>query len=176
MGSKTSLGVFFALIIGLSGLGIGIFSFLRINQIATQPQQLKIGLKVYVNVSYDESDLATHIINFENKSYDYHNDFNLATDVFTVPISGDYLIIGTVTISVLQDTEILLVSIYVNNVKKAEVISHASTNHPTSATVTDILSLSAGDEVTLREFFYASNVREIQSGQEATYLTIYKLD
>ncbi len=175
MGSKTSVGLFFAIIIGLSGLGIGIFSFLRINQISTQPQQLKIGLKVYVNTSYTETDLATHIIDFENKSYDYHDDFNLVTDVFTVPISGDFLIIGTVTFSDFQDSNRLLVSIYVNNVKKSQSISHASTSGAISATVTDILSLTVGDEVTLREFFYAITNREIQGGQESTYLTIYKL-
>jgi len=53
---------------------------------------------------------------------------------------------------------------------------HASTNGRLSATVTDVLQLSAGDEITLREFFDSGGLREIDDGEESTYLTIHKID
>lgn len=45
-----------------------------------------------------------------------------------------------------------------------------------SATVTDVLQLSAGDEITLREFFDSGGLREIDGGEESTYITVYKID
>jgi len=176
MGKGSALGIFLAIILGIGGIGIGLYSLTKINQVSTQPLQTKIGASVYVNESYSESDYAIHTIHFDNESYDYNDDFDLTTDTFTTPESGNYLIIGTVTVSSFQDAEILWVTVYVNNVKKIESIAQSGDSGRLSATATDVLELNVNDTVVLKQMFEAGDFREIDGGKESTYLTIYKID
>jgi len=173
MSKAATAFAFIAFILGAGGIGLGAYAIYTINQLPLEPQE-PIGARVYLNKSYTVPDLSTRIVDFDNETYDPFDDFNLTSNNYTAPENGPYLITGSICLRMI-DTAVLRVSIYVNNSMKAESLSHASTNDYISASVTDIILLSAGDKVTLRTFFDKGGSGDYRAGQEYTFLTIHKI-
>jgi hypothetical protein len=175
---KVSIFSVLVLIVGLSGLGVGVYSLYNYQQLVSQVDTPKPLVRAFLNTSYSILDTVWVKIDFGELDYDVSNDFNIITDQFICPTSGYYLISGMVTFENMLDGEIIRVGVFSEGVFKAESIAHASTTDDLSAGFTDIVFLNAGDYVEFGAYHNGAGLRSIYGNSEGsyTYVTIAAVD
>ncbi len=179
---KVSIFSVLVLIVGLSGLGVGVYSLYNYQQLASQLynyQQL-VGqeeppnplARAFLATSYSTLDTVWVKIDFDVLDYDVSNDFNIITDQFICPTSGYYLISGMVTFDSMQDGETIRVGAFSEGVIKAESIAHASDTEDLSAGFTEIVFLNAGDYLEFVAYYTGAGSIYGDSSGKYTYFTI----
>jgi len=165
---KVSIFSILALIVGLSGLGLGVYSLYNYQQLVNQIEPQKPLARVFVAFSYSIPSTSWTTINFDVLDYDETGDFNIVTDRFICPTSGYYLISGMVTF-IMPDGETILLAAIREGVNEAGSLAHASHSDSLSTGFTDIIYLNAGDYLELRAFHTGSAPRSIFGNAEGTY-------
>ncbi len=175
---KVSIFSILALIVGLSGLGLGVYSLYNYQQLVNQVEPPRPLARAYLNFGYMFSSGSYNLVNFDVLDYDETGDFNLMTDRFICPISGYYLISGMVTFGGMQDGEAIFAAAFIEGVLKAWIIARAAHSTILSTSFTDIVYLNEGDYVELRAYHTGSGPREIFGDSQGiyTYLTIAATD
>jgi len=170
-GKKSSVFGLIGIILGAAGLGYGIFSTINLQGQIVQ-SQIHHEAKAYLNTGYFETDDFFSILELDTLSYDPGNNFNLSIYRYIAPINGTYLITGTVTFSACTDGDYYRAVIYVNGSQKAEKFLYAAGGSGISLSVTTIMSLSAGDRVSLGYYKQDGINRYLPGGENYNYLAI----
>ena len=175
---KVSIFSILALIVGLSGLGLGVYSLYNYQQLVNQVEPPRPLARAFLDFGYMISSGIYTVVNFDVLDYDETGDFNLITDRFICPTSGYYLVSGMVTFGGMQDGEAIYVVAFIEGVLKAWIIARAAHLTILSTSFTDIVYLNEGDYVELRVYHTGSSPREIFGDSEGiyTYLTIAATD
>ena len=100
---KVSIFSILALIVGLSGLGLGAYSLYNYQQLVNQVEPPRPLARAYLNFGYAMPSGSIIVVNFDVLDYDETGDFNLTTDRFICPTSGYYLVSGMVTFGSMLD-------------------------------------------------------------------------
>ncbi len=171
---KVSIFSVLVLIVGLSGLGVGVYSLYNSQLLVNQIESPKPLARAFLNTSYSILDTVWVKIDFDELDYDVSNDFNIITDQFICPTSGYYLISVMVTFEDMLDGEIIRVVAFSEGFFKAESIAHASTTDDLSTSFTNIVFLNAGDYVEFGAYHNGAGLRSIYGNSEGsyTYVTI----
>ncbi len=175
---KVSVFSVLVLIIGLSGLGLGVFSLYNYQQLVNQVEPPRPLTRAFLNIGYGISSGIYMVVNFDVLDYDETSDFNLTTDRFICPISGYYLVSGMVTFGGMQDGEAIYALAFIEGFLKSWVIARAAHSTILSASFTDIVYLNEGDYVVLQVYHTGSGSRDIFGDSVGiyTYLTIAATD
>jgi len=168
---KVSIFSVLVLIVGLSGLGLGIYLFSQLES----PKPLA---RAFLSTDYSTPNGIWFDIDFDVLEYDVSGNFNIVSDRFICPTSGYYLISGMVTFTDMHDGEIINVAAFSEGVREAGSIVHAAHETILSVGFTDIVHLTAGDYVELRAYHSGSAPRTIYGSTAGTYtyFTIAFLD
>ena len=166
---KVSIFSVLVLIVGLSGLGVGVYSLynyqLLVNQIESPKPLARAGLVT----SYSTPNGLWFKVNFDVLEYDVSGDFNIISDRFICPTSGYYLISGMATFTAMQDGETISVAVFREGVREAGSIVQAAHTNVLSVGLTDIVYLNAGDYVELQAYHTGSASRSIYGSTAGTY-------
>ena len=175
---KVSIFSILALILGLSGLGLGVYSLYNYQQLISQVEPPNPLARAFLNSGYVISSGSWMVVNFDVLDYDTTGDFNLMTDRFICPISGYYLISGMLTFSIMTDGEAIFVAAFIEDILKAWNAVRAAHSTILTTSFTDIVYLNEGDYVELRAYHTGSGPRAIFGDSEGiyTYLTITATD
>ncbi|MHA1478668.1 MAG: hypothetical protein ACTSPU_10755, partial [Promethearchaeota archaeon] len=85
---KVSIFSVLVLIVGLSGLGVGVYSLYNSQLLVNQIESPKPLARAFLNTSYSIPDTVWVKIDFDELDYNVSNDFNIITDQFICPTSG----------------------------------------------------------------------------------------
>ena len=166
---KVSIFSVLVLIVGLSGLGVGIYSLynyqLLVNQLESPNHLARAGLVT----SYSTPNGLWFKVNFDVLEYDVSGDFNIISDRFICPTSGYYLISGMATFTSMQDGETISVAAFREGVREAGSIVQAAHTNILSVGLTDIVYLNAGDYVELQAYHTGGASRTIYGSTAGTY-------
>ena len=168
---KVSIVSILALIIGLSGLGLGAYSLYQV----ISPKPLA---RAFVSSGHSVPDHNWTVVDFDVEDYDVTSDFNIVTDRFICPTSGYYLISGKVKFVTMLDGEAIVVAVFREGVSEIESSVYGSNTVSLSTNFVDVVYLNAGDYVELRVYHTGSFSRSIYGNTEGTYtyLTIEATD
>ena len=166
---KVSIFSVFVLIIGLSGLGVGVFSLYTTQQLVNRVNTPKPLARVLVSSSYLISDTAWETVNFDVVDYDKTGDFNLVTDEFTCSSSGYYLISAMLTFVLMDDGDVIFVRLVREGVYESGSSAHASQANSLSVGFTDIVYLNAGDSLELQVFQLSGGPENLLGSTAGTY-------
>ena len=171
---KVSMFSVLILIVGLSGLGVGVFSLLTSQQLVNRVNTPKPLARVLVSSNYLISNSVWETVNFNVVDYDKTDDFNIVTDEFTSSTSGYYLISAMLTFAVMNDGDAIFVRLVREGVYEAGSSAHASQSNTLSVGFTDIVYLTAGDTFEIQVFQLSSGSKNLlgTTAGTYTYLTI----
>ena len=174
---KVSIVSILALIVGLSGLGLGVYSLYNYQQLVNQVEPPRSLARASLAFSYSIPSTTWTTINFDVLDYDETGDFNIITNRFICPTSGYYLVSGMVTL-IMQDGETIQLAAFREGVYEAGSLAHASHSDGVSTGFTDIVYLNVSDYLELRAHHTGSGSRSIFGNAEGTYtyLTITAVD
>ncbi|MHA1241112.1 MAG: C1q-like domain-containing protein [Promethearchaeota archaeon] len=171
-GRKASAFGILALIIGISGLGLGSYS-LYINLTSTNhisiPEDNQPITRVYRYTDYNLTTIAWTIVDFDTIEIDLDDNFNITTNRFNCSKPGYYLISGQVSYNPYVVGEAVHVAIYKNNFNEATNVVHASNTGIISARVVDVINMTKGDMITLRVYHTTVVSETIYSGINGAY-------
>lgn len=113
-------------------------------------------------------------VELDSESYDVGGDF--ASNVFTTPVAGYYLIVGTVAIDDLDDKDVVLVKLYVDgsSVAVGNVYSPGAGN-VTRASISDVQKIAAAKEIALYCRHNQGGDQAAVGGTDDTYLSVHLL-
>jgi hypothetical protein len=161
-----------ALIIAIIALGLSGYLFY------TTTLQPKPMARVHRESSYlyYTAGFSTFKIDFNKETIDTHNAFDLTSDVFIAPESGYYVVTGTVTIIDLNDGEMGYVSLRGQGSTLIAMVTGfvSSSIGSLSLSVTDVVWLEAGYNISLWVFFSGSGTKGVTTGSGLTFFTICK--
>jgi len=166
---KVSTFSILVFILGVSGLGLGVLSLYNYQQLVIQLEQPKPLARAFLSTSYSTTNGLWFKVNFNVIEYDVSGDFNIVSDRFICPTSGNYLISGMVTFSTTQDGEIIHVAVFREGVREAGGVTHAAHASIISVGFTDIVYLTAGDYVELQTYHSGSGSDTIYGSTAGTY-------
>ena len=135
-------------------------------------------VRVYLGSSQNNiaDSTATKVL-LDTEDYDAGSDF--ASYRFTAPTTGYYLVIGSVTYNEVIAEKRYLSLVYVNNAVRLTGCIHSGTVGSPNAiivTVSDVLSLTAGDYVELfAQHQGGAATVDVLTGQDSTFLTVHLL-
>ncbi|MHA1677287.1 MAG: hypothetical protein ACTSWX_15565 [Promethearchaeota archaeon] len=186
-----------AFIIGLIGAGIGGYLFLEVKSLQNEINNLEDDIKDledYVEegleekilpkarIFYDDSTFyITHNagkrIEFTNTSYDTHNAYNFTSNTYVIPESGYYQINAQYSIHAEAGDDYVIYIVVNNNYYTYMRTSASKTLNNFGVGVNDVVNVNAGDEISIRAFFYATSfeTRYFTGGDHFTFFTIAKL-
>ena len=169
-----------SLIIALLGVGVGAFSFISMNNYINEtnsyvPPMAKV---YYDGPSYTIlSGVGPTLFNYNQKSYDTHDAFDLPSDSYTIPEPGFYQVIAQCSIYA-DDGNFFMIQLLKNNVLICSRSSTASVNTNTfGVALSDINNFIEGDSLTIKLYQWnLGNVsRNIFDGEARTFLAITKI-
>ncbi|MBY9019911.1 MAG: hypothetical protein KGD67_02555 [Candidatus Lokiarchaeota archaeon] len=169
-----------SLIVALSGGAIGVYSFISLNihTNATNSYILPKARVYYDGPTYTILSGGGNVLfNYNHKSHDTHEAFNLTSDSYTIPETGYYEVIAQYSIYA-ADGGFFNIQLYSNDIL---VSSRSSTSSAITnvfgVTLTDIINFNKGDSINVKVYQYNSGSlsRNIYSGEEYTFFAIAKL-
>ena len=175
---KVSVFSVLVLIIGLSGLGLGVYSLYNYQQLINQVEPLRPLVRVFTSTSSSIPSTTFTTVNFDVVDFDVTGDFNIVTDRFICPSSGYYLVSVMVTFTPMYDGEYILAVAYSEGVFEAGSYAQASHTNVLSTGFTDVVYLNAGDYLEVKVYHSGSTARLVygNSAGTYTYLTITAVD
>ena len=175
---KVSIFSILVLIVGLSGLGVGVYSLYNYQQLINQMESPKPLVRVFASFSSSIPSTTFTTVNFDVIDFVVTSDFNIMTDRFICPSSGYYLVSAMITFTPMYDGEYILAVAFSEGVLKAGSYAQASHTNVLSTGFTDIVYLSAGDYLEVQVYHSGSTARFVygNSAGTYTYLTITAVD
>ena len=175
---KVSIFSVLMLIVGISGLGLGVYSLYNYQQLVDQVETPKTMVRAFLETSLSIPSSTLTVVNFDAVDYDVTGDFNIATDRFICPTSGYYFISCKVHFVSMVGGEFINVGLYRDGILVAENVARASLTASLSTSFTDILYLNATDYLEVRVYHSGSFARSIYGDTEGkySYLTITATD
>jgi hypothetical protein len=158
-----------ALIVGLSGLGLGAYSLYNYQQLVNQLEAPRPLARAFLSSGYSIPSLSWTVVNFDVLDYDTTGDFNITTDRFICPTSGYYLISAMLMFTLMYDGEAIYVAAFREGVLEAGSGAHASHTNSLSVSFTDIVYLNEGDYVELLAYYTGGAPRTIYGNLAGTY-------
>lgn len=176
-----------SLIIALAGVAVGAFSFISLNNYINN-------IDAYINETneyvlpmarvYYEGPIYTitsggiyQLFNYNQKSYDTHEAFDLASDSYTIPETGYYQVIAQYSIDA-DDGYFYMIQLYSNDIL---VCSRSSTSSVITNTfgvaLADIINFTIGDSITIKVYQWNSGdvSTNIFNGERYTFFAIAKI-
>jgi len=117
------------------------------------------------------------LFNYNQKSYDTHEAFDLASDSYTIPETGYYQVIAQYSIDA-DDGYFYMIQLYSNDIL---VCSRSSTSSVITNTfgvaLADIINFTIGDSITIKVYQYNSGdvSTNIFNGERYTFFAIAKI-
>jgi len=175
---KVSIFSILTFLVGISGLGLGVYSLYNYQQLITQVEPPRPLVRVFVSASSSIPSTTYTTVNFDVIDFDVTGDFNIMTDRFISPSSGYYLISVMVTFTPMYDGEYILAAAYSEGGYEAGSYAQASHTNVLSTGFTDIVYLSIGEYLEIRVYHSGSTARFVygNSAGTYTYLTITAVD
>jgi len=175
---KVSTVSILALLLGLSGLGLGVYSLYNYQQLINQVEPLRPLVRVFTSTSSSIPSTTFTTVNFDVVDFDVTGDFNIVTDRFICPSSGYYLVSVMVTFTPMYDGEFISAVAYSEGVFEAGSYAQASHTNVLSTGFTDVVYLNAGDYLEVKVYHSGSTARLVygNSAGTYTYLTITAVD
>ncbi len=175
---KVSIFSVLVLIVGLSGLGLGVYSLYNYQQLVNQVEPPKTLVRVFLETSQSIPSSTLTVVNFDAVDYDVTGDFNITTDRFICPTSGYYFISCKVHFISMVGGEFINLGLYRDGILVAENVAHASNTASLSTSFTDILYLNAIDYLEVKVYHTGSFARSIyvDTVGKYSYLTITAVD
>jgi len=175
---KVSIVSILALLLGLSGLGLGVYSLYNYQQLINQVEPLRPLVRVFTSTSSSIPSTTFTTVNFDVVDFDVTGDFNIVTDRFICPSSGYYLVSVMVTFTPMYDGEFISAVAYSEGVFEAGSYAQASHTNVLSTGFTDVVYLNAGDYLEVKVYHSGSTARLVygNSAGTYTYLTITAVD
>jgi hypothetical protein len=171
---KVSMFSILVLIIGISGLGVGVYSLYNYQQLINQVEPPRPLVRVFSSSSSAVPVSTYDPVNFNMIDFDVTGDFNIVTDRFIAPISGYYLVSVMVTYTPMYDGEYITAAVFSEGALKAACYAQASHTSVLSASLSDIVYLNSGEYLEIRSSHSGASPRFIygDSAGAYTYLTI----
>ncbi|MBN1801572.1 MAG: hypothetical protein JW891_08715 [Candidatus Lokiarchaeota archaeon] len=146
-----------ALILAIVSAGLVFYTTLM-PKVSESPPATNARAYVLADIS-NLDEVSMHRVDFSSESYDPGNNFDLTEDSYRAPISGYYLIIGSIAFGGgIQDQDTFSAILSVNNSIAKVEYAHASIDDEwISVTVSDVVWLDAGILVRLVAFFDSSD-------------------
>lgn len=173
MGKRRNTLALVSFIIALVGVGIGIYSI-----ITTITYVLPVARVYYEGSPYViTSGGASKLIDYNQKSFDSHQAFDLTSNSYTIPEEGFYQVTAQISIDSI-DGGFFTINLYSNDNRVCFRSSTCSRNTNTFGVVlTDILMFNRGDSLTIRLYQSdpGSASRTIFDGEDFTFFAIAKI-
>jgi len=169
-----------SLIFALAGVGVGVFSFMSLNNYIneTNAYVLPKARVYYDGPTYTiTSGGGLTIFNYNQKSYDSHGAFDLLLDYYRVPETGYYQIIAQYSIYA-DDGDFFQIQLYSNNILVSfRAWSSSVTTNIFGVALTDIVNFNQGDTLSIKLYQYNSGSlpRDIFVGDVYTFFAIAKI-
>ena len=176
-----------SLIVALAGVGVGAFSFISLNIYINDMNSYIDEMNAYVLPMarvYYEGPVYTipsggiyQLFNYNQKSYDTHDAFDLASDSYTIPETGYYKVIAQYSIDA-DDGYFYIIQLYSNDIL---VCSRSSTSSIITNTfgvaLADFINCTIGDSITIKLYQWNSGdvSNNIFHGEEYTFFAIAKI-
>jgi len=171
--NRSTIIGFIGIILGASGLGLGAISIIMVQtQVSVEPDISTQKARVYLNSIQAVAGGAFDLVQFDTKTYDTANNFNILAHMYIVSTTGYYFIKGSIAADI-SSTQYVRLSIDVNAVRIVTSQGFLSRDNQTHW-ISDVLSLSEGDLISLSAYF--ENSVNIIPGENRTYLTICQLN
>jgi len=182
---KVSIFSVLVLIVGVSGLGLGVYSLYNYQQLINQVEPLinpveppKTLLRVFVNASTVIPDDIFTTVDFNAIDFDVTGDFNITTNRFICPSSGYYLVSAMITFFNMSVGEIIIAYAISEGVFKSGSYAQASHTYPLSTGFTDVVYLNVGGYLYVGVYHTGSAPRDMYGNPAGTYtyVTITAVD
>ena len=175
---KVSIVSILALLVGFSGLGLGVYSLYNYQQLINQVEPLRPLVRVFSSTSSSIPSTTYTTVDFNVIDFDVTGDFNIITDRFICPSSGYYLVSVMITFTPMYDGEFISAVAYSEGVFEAGSYAQASHTNVLSTGFTDVVYLNAGDYLEVKVYHSGSTARLVygNSAGTYTYLTITAVD
>ncbi|MHA2127978.1 MAG: hypothetical protein ACW99E_21955 [Promethearchaeota archaeon] len=159
---------------------MGVYSFISLNNYINNTDRYVLPMaRVYYDGSYYAiaSGGSEKLFNYDQKSYDTHEAFNLASDSYTIPETGFYQVIAQYSIDT-DAGEFFVISLYSNDIiMSTKAYTSGLNTNVLGVALTDILNFTTGDSLTIKVYQYNIGAlsREIFTGEEHTFFAITKI-
>lgn len=118
----------------------------------------------------------TQTMTFATKAFDTHNAYNTSTGIYTVPVSGKYLLTANIRFTAYSASDSPQVRIYKNGTKVAAGGTIAfTTSNGWFAAVSDFESCNAGDTLEFRAFQASGSSQTLDGDTTENYLCIARI-
>jgi len=168
-----------SLIIAIAGVAVGAFSFISLNNYSNSVNTyvLPMARVYYEGPTYTIASGSSGTFNYNQKNYDTHGAFNLASDSYTIPESGFYHIIAQYSIFA-SDGDFFYIQLFSNNILICSRSWGSSvTTNTFGVALSDINNFTEGDSLTIHIYIWNPSTasRNIFQGDESTFFAITKL-
>ncbi len=169
-----------SLIVAIAGVAVGASSFFSLNNYINETNAYVLPMaRVYYEgpVYTIPSGGAYLLFNYNQKSYDTHEAFDLASDSYTIPETGYYKVIAQYSIDA-DAGYFYMILLYSNNILVCSRSSTSSINTNTfGVALADIINFTIKDSITIKVYQFNSGAvsNNIFDGEEYTFFAIAKI-
>ena len=168
------------LLLALGGLGIGIYSFISMNQYinAKNAYIVPMARVYYSGVSYTIPSGVSYVtLDYNAKSFDTHEAFNLLLNAYIIPETGFYHMIAQYSIGADTDDFYQILLFKNGNLISEKAYTSSRDTSAFGVSISDVHNFTEGDSLTIRAYQYnvGSLPRTIFDGEEFTFFTIMKV-
>ena len=169
-----------SLLLALGGLGTGIYSIISMNQYINEKNAytLPMARVYYSGVSYSIPSGVSYVnLDYNSKTFDTHEAFNLLLNVYIIPETGFYHIIAQYSIGAESDDFFQILLFKNGNLISEKAYTSSRDTNAFGVSLSDMHNFTQGDSLTIKAYQYnmGSLPRTIFDGEEFTFFTIMKV-
>ena len=168
------------LLLALGGLGMGVYSFISMNQYINAKNAYIVPMaRVYYSglpVSIP-SGVGYLVLDYNSKTFDTHEAYNLLLNVYIVPETGFYHVISQYSIDAEADDFYQIFLFKNDNMISEKAYTSSINTNVLGVSLSDVHNFTQGDRITIKVYQYnaASLPRTIFDGEQFTFFTIMKV-
>ena len=133
----------------------------------------------YRAISGQSIDASTYeVVVFDDVIYDTHNAMNTTTGIYTVPVSGKYLVSGLITYSdaSLLDTDDVRVEVYLGAAAQTQWLGEPTRGATSSFNIPlAIVDCNKGEELSIRTFHNSAGARTLTTTATRNVVSIARI-
>ena len=168
-----------SLILALAGLGIGIYSLISMNQYINERNAYIVPMaRVYFHGSQAIASGVSYVaFDYNDKSFDTHDAFDLLLNLYVIPETGFYQVIAQFSIQAEPEDFFQILLFKNNNLICEKAYTSSRDTNSFGVSLSDVQNFTQGDLLAIKAYQY--NVgdvsRNIFGGEEYTFFTIIKV-
>ena len=145
---------------------------MRINNAGIVTKALQPAARAYLNAVTDNATGTWTLIPLNTENFDVNADFNTASSSFEAPVAGKYQVNGCIKITTTEDGKLYSIGIYKDSVLHAVNHTIAYSTPYRSICVSDLVSCTTGQEITLRYLTDAIATTTLGGATDQTFMSV----